>query len=121
MAKFYDKDTDRVMWSHTKQLPTLPTERERLLQEAIGIVSNDRNTTYGEPEDAFALIADYWSVYLKAKYDVTLTTADVPLLMALMKLARLTTNPHHHDSQVDVAGYMACLAEVPKEDTDDAA
>lgn len=115
-------DKPSGIWSHTieRNPPTLPTERERLLQEAIAIVSNDRNTTYGEPEDAFALIADYWSVYLKAKYDVTLVTADVPLLMALMKLARLTTNPHHHDSQVDAAGYMACLAEVPKEDQEDA-
>lgn len=113
MTNLYDKD--RVMWSHTQQRPTLPTERERLLQEALAIVTNDRNTTYGEPEDAFALIADYWSVYLKAKYDVTLVTADVPLLMALMKLARLTTNPHHHDSMVDAAGYMACLAEVPRD------
>ena len=118
MTHLYDKD--HVMWSHTRQrsVPTLPTERERLLQEAIVVVSNDRNTTYGEPEDAFELIADYWSVYLKAKYDITLVTADVPLLMTLMKLARLTHNPHHHDSQVDAAGYMACLAEVPREPTD---
>ena len=118
MTSHYDKDHD--LWSHSRQrsVPTLPTKRERLLQEALAIVTNDRNTTYGEPEDAFQLIADYWSAYLKAKYDITLVTADVPLLMALMKLARLTTNPHHHDSMVDVAGYMACLAEVPQEPDD---
>jgi hypothetical protein len=110
-------DNFKDNWSHARQhtIPTLPTERERLLQEAITIVTNDRNTTYGEPEDAFQLIADYWNVYLQAKYDIVLETADVPLLMGLMKLARLTTNPHHRDSMVDVAGYMACLAEVPTE------
>lgn len=109
-------DNFKDNWSHARQrsVPTLPTERERLLQEAIVIVTNDRNTTYGEPEDAFQLIAEYWNVYLQARYDITLEAADVPLLMALMKLARLTSNPHHHDSAVDVAGYMACLAEVPQ-------
>ena len=113
-------DSFKDNWSHTidRTTPTLPTYRERLLQEAIAIVTNDRNTTYGEPEDAFQLIADYWNTYLQAKYEIRLETADVPLLMALMKLARLTRNPHHHDSMVDVAGYMACLAEVPKEYAD---
>ncbi len=90
----------------------LASKRQALLQEATRIVAHNRNADYGEPEDSFRLIADYWSLYLKAKYDVTLVPADVPLLMALLKLARLTTNPGHHDSQVDVAGYMACLAEM---------
>lgn len=90
----------------------LVSKRHELLQEATRIVTQNSNADYGEPEDSFRLIADYWSMYLKAKYDVALVPADVPLLMALLKLARLTTNPAHHDSQVDVAGYMACLAEM---------
>ena len=92
--------------------PQPVSKRQAFLQEVTRIVSHNRNADYGEPEDSFRLIADYWSLYLGKKYGVTLAATDVPLLMALLKLARLTTNPAHHDSQVDVAGYMACLAEM---------
>jgi hypothetical protein len=104
-----------MSWSLRGPQPV--SKRQELLQEATRIVTNNRNADYGEPEDAFGLIADYWSLYLGKKYGVTLAATDVPLLMALLKLARLTTNPSHHDSQVDVAGYMACLAELGEERT----
>jgi len=78
--------------------------RRALLAEAADIVSNDRNTIYGEPEDTFARIATLWSSYL----GVTIRTVDVANLMVLMKVARLATNPTHRDSWVDVAGYAAC-------------
>ena len=96
----------------TTRFAPLVSKRQALLQEATRIVTKNRNADYSEPEDSFRLIADYWSLYLGNKYGVTLAATDVPMLMALLKLARLTTNPTHHDSQVDVAGYMACLAEM---------
>ncbi len=96
----------------TNPQSTTVTEREKLLNEAIHVVTLSRNLEYGVPENSFQLIANYWNVYLNAKYGITLTVTDVPLMMALMKLARLTTNPQHRDSTVDVAGYMGCLAEL---------
>jgi hypothetical protein len=36
-------------------------------------------------------------------------------MMALMKIARLATNPAHEDSWVDLAGYAACGASVAKD------
>ena len=88
------------------------TPRSRLLQEAMQITAVDRNKEYGNPEDNFQNIANYWNVYLttipKQGNILPLTSQDVAHLMILMKLARLNTNPSHRDSLVDLAGYAAC-------------
>lgn len=89
------------------------TPRESLLKEAARITTTDRNTAYGKPEDNFANIAKLWSVYLSASRlpQVTFTASDVAHMMILMKVARLSTNPTHYDSLVDIAGYAACGAD----------
>ena len=86
------------------------TPRTVLLQDALELVSIDRNSAYGNPEDNFKNIANYWNIYLHtaSKLVEPLTPQDIAHLMILMKLARLTTNPNHRDSLVDIAGYAAC-------------
>lgn len=84
------------------------TKREALLKEAIEIVTKNRNAEYGEPEQNFFLISAFWSEYL----NIPVSSQDVAIMMALLKIARLKANKSHHDSMVDVAGYMACLAEL---------
>jgi len=88
-----------------------PSAREQLLKDAIGIVTKDRNNIYGPPEDSFKVIAAYWDVYLKHSKVATVDAADVAIMMALMKMGRLTFNKRHRDSAVDAAGYLACLQE----------
>ena len=89
------------------------TPRQSILDQASAIVHGDRNVAYGNPEDNFANIAGAWNVYLHAKGFVgMISAADVPIMMILMKTARLATNPTHHDSCVDVAGYAACLGDI---------
>ena len=39
--------------------------RETILSEVKKIICNDRNEQYGEPEDSFEKIADYWTTYIK--------------------------------------------------------
>lgn len=39
--------------------------RETILSEVKKIICDDRNEQYGEPEDSFEKIADYWTTYLK--------------------------------------------------------
>jgi hypothetical protein len=96
----------------------LKSARQALLEEAIKITTNDRNKSYGNPEDNFTNIANLWNVYLCAKRGNTpkdykyFDGADVAILMILVKIARLTTNPGHRDSALDVAGYAACLADI---------
>lgn len=87
--------------------------REQLLQQAIAITTADRNKSYGDPENNFHNIAVYWSQHLTAStgIEITLTPSDVAAMMMLMKLARLSTNPMHQDSVLDVAGYAACAAD----------
>ena len=83
-------------------------KRSEILDTAKAIVTKDRNATHGNPEDSFALIAKYWSAHL----GVAVTSTDVSILMALLKIARLNVTPEHSDSWVDLAGYAACGGEI---------
>lgn len=91
-------------------------DRKELLDMAAAIVTKDRNTDYGEPEDAFGLIASLWTAYLK----MPVTPQDVAVLMVLLKIARIRNSPNHKDSWVDMAGYTACGGEIAcRDDLDD--
>lgn len=61
-----------------------------------------------DAEDNFAKIADFWSDYLG--YQVT--TEDVPMMMALLKIARASTGKFKADNYIDLAGYAACGMEI---------
>lgn len=91
-------------------------KREEILKTAEEIVTKDRNVQYGEPEDNFGVIAEYWGAYLSQHNGgraVLLTPMDVALMMALFKLGRLTTaRAVTLDSFVDAAGYVACAGEI---------
>lgn len=91
-----------------------PVTRASLLDEARGIVHNDRNSNYGNPEDNFAVIAEIMRAYLSRRFktDIPIEPYDVANLMFAVKLGRLAHNPLHHDSYVDMAGYAAAGAEV---------
>ena len=82
--------------------------RAECLQEAGKIVCNDREDTYGAPEDNFEMIAYFWGNYLK--YD--LTSQDVANMMILLKVARAVTGKFKADNYVDIAGYAACACEM---------
>jgi hypothetical protein len=88
--------------------------RQSVLEQALEIVTVDRNSQYGEPEDNFQTIAELWSVYLtrRTMLSVELNASDVAVLMALMKIGRLTANKTHADSWTDGIGYLACGAEI---------
>jgi hypothetical protein len=75
-----------------------------LLEHAAGLV-NRRRREYGEPVDLFEQIAQRWSLTLGMKVN----PAQVMLCLIDLKLARLTHDPKHLDSQIDLAGYTACL------------
>ena len=80
-----------------------------LLQHATGVIEN-RERIYGPVEESFAAIAARWSLVLVT----TVTPAQVALCLIDLKLARLTRDPAHIDSIIDVAGYAACLGEVTR-------
>ena len=76
-----------------------------LLQHAAGVVEH-RETVYGPPEHNFTTAR--WSLVL----GITVTPAQVALCLIDLKMARLSRDPAHLDSIVDVAGYAACLRDV---------
>lgn len=82
--------------------------RSEILATAETYVSMDRNATHGDAERNFGLIAAYWSAHL----DVTVTASDVAVMMTLLKLARIKSNPKHGDNWIDGAGYLACGGEI---------
>lgn len=83
------------------------TGREAVLREALEIVTNDRQASYGTPENNFGVIADLWTTYL----DVPIRADDVAAMMILLKVAR-HKNARSMDNAVDIAGYAACMYEV---------
>jgi hypothetical protein len=78
-----------------------------LLEHAAGLVTR-RRREYGEPVEVFEHIARRWSLTLETR----ISPAQVVLCLIDLKLARLTRDPKHLDSIVDVAGYSALLSEV---------
>lgn len=80
--------------------------RENIIKQVEKCIMNDRQNTYGTPEDNFQKITDYWNTYLNIK-DATfkLTKQDVAIMMVLLKIARMGTSPNHLDNFVDAAGY----------------
>jgi hypothetical protein len=81
-----------------------------LLQHAAGVIEH-RERVYGPPAESFAAIAARWSLVL----GIEVSPAQVALCLIDLKLARLTRDPSHLDSIVDVAGYAACLREVTRD------
>lgn len=82
--------------------------REDVLQTASSLISGDRDETYGSPAESFDRIAAIWSALL----GVVVAPAQVAMMLAGMKLARLAKTPAHADSWVDLAGYAALGGEV---------
>lgn len=91
-------------------------KRDEILETAAKIVTGGRNKQYGEPEDNFAVIAEYWSTYLSQHSGgrvILLTPLDVAIMMALLKIGRITTaGEFAADSFVDCAGYAAIAGEI---------
>lgn len=82
--------------------------RGEILDTAKGYVTQDRQADHGDMEANFGMIATYWSAHL----DTDVTASDVAVMMTLLKLARIKSNPAHEDNWVDAAGYAACGGEI---------
>ena len=84
------------------------TTRADILQRAAECVSGQREDDYGKPEDNFAKIADLWTAYSGYPFN----SVDVAMMMALLKIARVSSGHGSEDSFVDLAGYAACGGEI---------
>ena len=84
--------------------------RGQVLDTAKEYVTKDRAADHGDMEDNFQRIAVYWNAHL-GLIDF-IKTKDVAAMMALLKIARIHSNPTHMDNWVDACGYMACGGEI---------
>ena len=82
--------------------------RQEILEEAVKIITADRESQYGPPEDSFSTIAKFWQTYLDARPPGPLQPQDTAAMMTLLKIARIAVQPEKADSWIDAAGYSAC-------------
>ena len=92
-------------------------DRAKVLDTAKGYVTKDRASEHGDMEDNFIRIAALWNAHL-GLIDF-IKPHDVPVLMTLLKIARIGSNPKHMDNWVDACGYMACGGELASKLTEE--
>ena len=91
--------------------------RDEIIAEVAKCVSIERNSSYGEPEDNFRAIADFWNVYLTSRgveFKQPLTAVDIAIMMGLVKIGRIATGEGKLDNFIDLAGYAVCGGEVSR-------
>ena len=89
--------------------------RVDIIAEVSRCVNTERNSSYGEPEDNFRAIADFWNVYMSNRGEELnrpLTATDIAIMMSLLKIARIATGEAKMDNFIDLAGYAVCAGEV---------
>lgn len=89
--------------------------REDILTRAKECVCGQRHDDHGSAENNFSTIATMWNAYLMnhPDRDWTITAKDVAAMLALLKIARISTGKHGKtDNWIDLAGYAACGGEI---------
>jgi hypothetical protein len=83
-------------------------------QEAEKLVYGPREEAYSHPIVDFTTTGRMWSALIESHTGqaVEIDAEMVAVLMAALKLSRLSRNPGHRDSIVDVCGYMATYERV---------
>ena len=84
--------------------------RSNVLDTAKQYVTKDREATHGNMEDNFESIGMLWEQYFD--YGWSFSPADVAVMMALLKIARLKSSKDNPDNYIDACGYMACAGEL---------
>jgi hypothetical protein len=83
-------------------------KRPEVLEAAKICVCGNRERDYGQPENNFGTIADFWSAYLHHP----VRARDVAAMLALLKIARISNGNPKGDNWIDLAGYAACGGEI---------
>lgn len=76
------------------------------------MVTGNRESDYGRPEENLEKIAAMWTVYLRGRLFGDVTARDVAAMLILLKVARILSGHAKDDNWVDIAGYAACGGEV---------
>ena len=96
-------------------------KRGKILQEAYKIINGKRQDMHGNPEDSFALIGKYWTIYLAHNgilIDdgvIEIQPKEVAEMMMIFKMARMSGQIPSKDNYRDIAGYAAIAADMVEE------
>ena len=82
-------------------------KRGNILQLADKLTSSDRQNDHGDFADNAKVTAEFWTTYKGVEF----SPHDVPVMLALLKVARIKQNPEHVDNYVDMCGYGALAGE----------
>lgn len=100
-------------------------KRGKILLLALDIINGERQDQYGSPEDSFALIADYWTTFLKSRdlipsncatHDLKISAKEVAEMMMLFKIARMSGQKPTLDNYLDLIGYAGLAADMVEGD-----
>lgn len=82
--------------------------KKSVLQEAEELIHGARQRMYSHPFEDFSRTAKMLTGLLskKLKDGVEIDPEEVALIQVCVKLSRLIATPGHHDSMVDIPGYM---------------
>jgi hypothetical protein len=90
--------------------------RGTVLKKALDIINGERQDQYGNPEDSFQIVANYWTAYLVAEGlmedHVAISSKNTAIMMVLFKIARMSGQAFTEDSFVDAAGYIGIGADI---------
>lgn len=92
----------------------MPTERVMAVLDAATAAVEDRDGSYGDPAEHFADVAVLWTAWFRAsgRADTRFEPHDIPVMMAMLKMARTQGPGNKADNYIDGAGYIALAAEV---------
>ena len=104
--KFKLEEIDFFLFPETNQ--RYQVESLDILKKASSYVGDSREKEYGNKLKNHDNIAKLWSAYKEIEF----TARDVAVMMALLKIARIHSNPTAPPPPPDACGYMACGGEV---------
>lgn len=93
-------------------------ERVKILTEASGLITGQRQEDYGTPEVNFQRMADYANIHFAYNLanNIPITPRQTAEYMILLKMAR-TINSPTRDSYVDICGYAGISGELAEIET----
>lgn len=97
-------------------LPAASQARGAVLMQAHTTINGERQDQYGNAEDNFKAIAEFWNEYLSDHLQASLTAHDVAMMMCLLKIARIKTGAGKEDNYVDLCGYAALAADIARQE-----
>jgi hypothetical protein len=90
--------------------------RGKVLTESLNVINGERQDSYGNPEDSFKIIAEYWTTYLKAEgilvHDKKLSPKNTTIMMSLFKHARMSGQGDKLDNYRDAGGYIGIASDM---------